>query len=98
METKDYKRIGAHLKKVRVERNMSREDAANAFYISEKTWKHYEQGKTAMHMDFLAALHSKWNIDINWLLCDTSFESYTGRCKRSENVIQSARFGPRNDR
>ena len=81
-----------------MERNISREDAADDFYISEKTWKRYEQGETSISMDFLAALHNKWSVDINWLLCDTSFESYTGRCKRSENIIQSACFGPRNER
>lgn len=92
------RRIGAHLKRLRVERDISQEEAAFQFGIDTKTWQRFEQGAFLPSVEILISIHDLWDADISWLLFDTSFDVYDKRKKRSSNTISNAMFGPRDER
>ena len=71
--TETKRRVGAHLKQNRVEKNISQEEATTLFGIPKRTWQHYEQGETLPPTDLLLKLYEQWNVDVVWLLFDTSF-------------------------
>ena len=102
MEKESYtersRRIGAHLKKLRVDRNMSQDDAAYEFGINEKAWKRYEQGAYLIPTELLLKLHDVWGADIHWLLFDTSFDFCDERAKKVFGAHDGETYGPRSER
>lgn len=92
------RRIGAHLKKLRVDRKLTQFDASEQFGIDEKAWKRFEQGEYLPPTELLLKLHDEWDADILWLLFDTSFEFFDKRVPKSKNVQYKPYFGPKDDR
>ena len=92
------RRIGAHLKKLRVDRKLTQIAASEQFDIDEKAWKRFEQGEYLPPTELLLKLRDEWDADILWLLFDTSFEFFDKRVPKSGNVQYKPYFGPKNDR
>ena len=98
MENNIHKRIGAHLKHERIEKQKKAQDeAATEFYMDLKTWQRYEQGITPIPIELVVALSEKWGTDPNWLLLDKSFDTYSGRSPRRQSVHKGATYGPKSE-
>lgn len=91
-------RVGYHLRIERLIHGLSQEAAAVQFNMEAKTWQRYEQGVTALHVEFLTQLGDKWHTDLNWLLRDVEYRAKPSRVKRGKNTIQNPAYAPKNER
>ena len=60
--------IGNRLRQVRNDLNLSQEEFAERFGISQRTYTRYERGETEVPSEFLRKISELGDYDMNWLL------------------------------
>lgn len=63
----DSKVIGANLKNVRDENNLTQKDLAEFLNTSQSTISAYESGKTTILTAFILQIVEKYNVSLDWL-------------------------------
>lgn len=64
------KKLGAVLKNIRNERNLSQQEIADRLGVSRSCYAHYEAGNRGMDINVLFKLCDIYNVDVNEILKD----------------------------
>lgn len=64
--------FGTKLKHIRKDNNLSQEEMAGILFTSQGNYSQYESNQRTPSIDLLTRLIEKFNLDANWLLCDSN--------------------------
>ena len=70
-----YKRVGIELKKIRLEKGLTRKDVVANVNITERSLIRYEQGERAMDTEIIIELCTYYNYDYKKLLTQVNIDS-----------------------
>ena len=70
-----YKRVGIELKKIRLEKGLTRKDVVVNVNITERSLIRYEQGERAMDTEVIIELCQFYNYDYKKLLTQVNIDS-----------------------
>lgn len=70
-----YKRVGIELKKIRLEKGLTRKDVVANVNITERSLIRYEQGERAMDTEVIIELCKYYNYDYKKLLTQVNIDS-----------------------
>ena len=87
----DHKKIGAFMKALRKEKQLTQEQFAEKFNVSSRTVSRWETGDNLPYIDIMVQICDFYNIDISELL-DGERESGNMNKEIRENVLKAADY------
>ena len=87
----DHKKIGAFMKALRKEKQLTQEQFAEKFNVSSRTVSRWETGDNLPYIDIMVQICDFYNIDISELL-DGERESGNMNKEIRENVLKAAEY------